>query len=257
MTQLFRCLLVSGLCLAVVSCAPSATPPPQEMAAEKELTTLSDKVSYLVGQDVGNSLKNRDAGLDLELVMEGIQDSFHGKASPIPQEEAAEIKREYAQKTREERAAKAAALGEKNRAEGQAFLAENGKKEGVVTTASGLQYQVVSEGTGPKPKASEQVRVHYAGTLLDGSEFDSSRTRGQPAAFYLNRVIRGWTEGLQLMPVGSKYRFFIPPELAYGARGAGQKIGPNATLIFDVELLEIVGQKQESAPPTGTPKDAG
>ncbi len=258
MTQFKRCLLLAaGLCISAASCAPSAPPPAQEVAAERELTTLSEKVSYLVGQDVGNSLKNRDAALDLDLVMEGIQDSFHGKESRIPQEEAAQIKRDYAQKTREERAAKAAALGEKNSAEGAAFLAENAKKEGVITTASGLQYQVVSEGSGDKPQASDQVRVHYRGALLDGTEFDSSHTRGQPATFYLNRVIRGWTEGVQLMPVGSKYRLFIPPELAYGARGAGQKIGPNATLVFDVELLEIIGKKEPSTPVTETEKDAG
>ncbi len=256
MTRFFRWVLVAGSCLTAVSCAPSATPPAQEVASSKELTTLTDKVSYLVGQDVGNSLRNRDTGLDLELVIEGIRDSFAAREPRIPQEEAAEIKREYTQKIREERAAEAAAMGETNRAAGEAFLAENAKKEGVVTTASGLQYQVVNAGTGPKPEASDQVRVHYTGTLLDGTEFDSSHTRGQPATFYLNRVIRGWTEGLQLMPVGSKYRLFIPSDLAYGPRGAGQKIGPHATLIFDVELLEIVGQNQESAPATGAPKGA-
>ncbi len=257
MTRFFRWLLVAGFCLTAVSCAPSATPPAKEAAQSNELTTLTDKVSYLVGQDVGNSLRNRDTGLELELVIEGIRDSFHAKAPRIPQEEAAEIKREYTQKIRDERAAEAASLGEKNRSAGEAFLVENGKKEGVVTTASGLQYQVVSEGTGPKPAASDQVRVHYTGTLLDGTEFDSSHTRGQPATFYLNRVVRGWTEGLQLMPVGSKYRLFIPSDLAYGPRGAGQKIGPHATLIFDVELLEIVGQKQQPAPAMPAPKDAG
>ncbi len=257
MTPCLRWLLAAGFWFTAASCAPSATPPTQEAAPSKELTTTTEKVSYLVGQDVGSSLRNQDSGLDLELVIEGLRDSFHAQDPRIPPEEAAEIKREYTQKIREERAAEAAAAGEKNRAAGEAFLAENAKKAGVVTMASGLQYQVVTEGTGPKPKASDQVRVHYAGTLLDGTEFDSSHKRGQPATFYLNRVIRGWTEGLQLMSVGSRYRLFIPSDLAYGPRGAGQKIGPNATLIFDVELLEIVGQTPGSAPGTGMPKDAG
>ena len=132
---------------------------------------------------------------------------------------------------------------EKNKIEGDAFLAENKNKEGVKTTESGLQYEVITAGEGSKPKATDQVSVHYVGTLIDGTEFDSSHKRGQPATFFLNRVVKGWTEGLQLMPVGSKYRFYIPSELGYGERGAGPKIGPNATLTFEVELLEIVKPK--------------
>lgn len=130
---------------------------------------------------------------------------------------------------------------ERNRQEGEVFLRENATKDGVVTTASGLQYMVLEESDAEKPVATDQVKVHYRGTLLDGTEFDSSYKRGQPASFGLQRVIAGWTEGVQLMSVGSKYRFFIPSSLAYGQRGAGPLIGPNATLIFDVELLEIVG----------------
>lgn len=129
---------------------------------------------------------------------------------------------------------------EENKTEGAAFLAENSKKEGVVTTASGLQYQVLTQGDGSKPAATDNVSVHYKGTTLDGKEFDSSYSRGAPATFPLNRVIPGWTEGVQLMPEGSKYRFYIPSDLAYGTRGAGRDIGPNATLIFDVELVKIV-----------------
>jgi len=131
--------------------------------------------------------------------------------------------------------------GAKNKQEGELFLAENGKREGVRTTASGLQYQVLREGTGAKPAATDRVKVDYRGTLLDGTEFDSSYARGRPAEFALNGVIKGWTEGLQLMPAGSKYKFFIPAALAYGERGSGQRIGPNATLVFEVELLEILG----------------
>lgn len=126
-----------------------------------------------------------------------------------------------------------------NKQEGEAFLAANGKKPGIVTTSSGLQYQVLSQGAGAKPSATDEVTVHYRGTTIDGREFDSSYARGAPATFPLNRVIAGWTEGLQLMPEGSKYRLFIPSDLAYGSRGAGPDIGPNATLIFDVELIKI------------------
>ncbi|MGR9051194.1 MAG: FKBP-type peptidyl-prolyl cis-trans isomerase [Gammaproteobacteria bacterium] len=128
---------------------------------------------------------------------------------------------------------------EENMAKGGAFLAENAKKPGVVTTASGLQYEVIQEGTGASPNASDSVTVHYRGTTIDGSEFDSSYSRGAPATFPLNRVIAGWTEGVQLMKEGAKYRFYIPSNLAYGTRGAGRKIGPNATLIFDIELIKV------------------
>jgi FKBP-type peptidyl-prolyl cis-trans isomerase len=131
-------------------------------------------------------------------------------------------------------------MAQDNSAEGQAFLAENAQKEGVVTTPSGLQYQVMSEGEGDSPQATDMVRVHYKGTLINGTEFDSSYKRGQPAEFGLNQVIKGWTEGVQLMKVGATYRFFIPPELAYGSRGAGAVIGPDCTLIFEVELLDIL-----------------
>ena len=128
---------------------------------------------------------------------------------------------------------------EENKAEGEAFLAENGKKEGVITTASGLQYKILKEGNGASPKATSSVTVHYKGTTIDGNEFDSSYKRGTPATFPLNRVIAGWTEGLQLMKEGASYEFYIPSDLAYGSRGAGRDIGPNSTLIFDVELIKV------------------
>jgi FKBP-type peptidyl-prolyl cis-trans isomerase len=150
----------------------------------------------------------------------------------LSEEESMQVKQEFMNKVM-------GSLAEKNKSEGEAFLKANADKDGVKITASGLQYQVIKEGEGQKPKAEETVKVHYAGTLLDGTEFDSSYKRGEPTTFPLNRVIRGWTEGLQLMTVGSKYRFFIPSNLAYGPQGAGQQIGPNSTLIFDVELLAI------------------
>ncbi|MBW2412326.1 MAG: FKBP-type peptidyl-prolyl cis-trans isomerase, partial [Deltaproteobacteria bacterium] len=150
-----------------------------------------------------------------------------------------QIKQEFSRQVQESRQTQMAALSEKNRADGEAFLAANKNKEGVVTTASGLQYKVLKKGDGPKPQNNDRVSVHYRGTLLDGTEFDSSYKRGKPATFQVNGVIRGWTEALQLMNVGSKYQLFIPSDLAYGTRGAGRKIGPNSTLIFDVELLGI------------------
>ncbi len=224
----------------------ACTPPTVEEEPQKtELTTQEEKLSYVIGMDVGNSLKSRQMDLDLSIVFQAIEDSFEDSQPLLTPEEATLIKQKHSKRIREERVAKTKAQGEENKREGETFLAENANKEGVVTTESGLQYIVINQGDGPKPKATEQVRVNYSGTLVNGTEFDSSYKRGQPATFFLNRVVKGWTEGLQLMAVGSKYRFFIPPELGYGDRGAGPHIGPNATLIFEIELLEIVGRAAE------------
>jgi FKBP-type peptidyl-prolyl cis-trans isomerase len=236
-------LLISVLSLSLFWLA--CTPPVEEKAPKRELTTTNEKVSYAAGMDIGKNLINRRTEIDLEFLFQGIEDSFEGRETLLTTEEVSVVKKEYAEKVRKEHAQRINELKEKNKVEGEVFLGENGKKEGVVTTESGLQYTVLTEGNGPKPKDTEKVSVHYVGTLIDGTEFDSSRKRGQPATFPLNGVIRGWTEGLQLMPVGSTYRLFIPSDLAYGERGAGQKIGPNATLIFEVELLEIVEEKKE------------
>ncbi len=197
-----------------------------------ELTTASEKAGYAVGLDIGASLKRFESGIELKALFRGIEDSLKGNKPLLTQEEAATVRSDLFKRIQEE-------LAEKNLKEGEAFLAENKNKEGVVTTASGLQYIVLKEGDGATPEATEQVTVHYRGTLLDGTEFDSSYSRGQPATFPVRGVIAGWTEALQLMKVGSKYRLFIPSKLAYGERGAGQRIGPNATLIFEVELLDI------------------
>ena len=232
--------LIFSMIIAFSLIWTSCTPPEEkaeEAPAPKELTTLNEKISYVAGQDIGKSLKSRGTDIDLDIVIEGIQDSFTEKESLITPEDAIQVKKEYAKMIREEHEKKNKETAEKNKIEGDAFLAENKKKEGVKTTESGLQYEVITAGEGSKPKATDQVSVHYVGTLIDGTEFDSSHKRGQPATFFLNRVVKGWTEGLQLMPVGSKYRFYIPSELGYGERGAGPKIGPNATLTFEVELL--------------------
>jgi FKBP-type peptidyl-prolyl cis-trans isomerase FkpA len=247
MRQISVLIAFISLTLFWFACTP---PPAEEEPLKTELTTQEEKLSYVIGMDVGNNLKSRQMDLDLKIVFQAIEDSFEGSQPLLTPEEATLIKQEYSKRIREERAAKMTAQGEENKREGETFLTENANKEGVVTTESGLQYMVITQGDGPKPKATEQVRVNYRGTLINGTEFDSSYKRGQPATFFLNRVVKGWTEGLQLMPMGSKYRFFISPELGYGERGAGPHIGPNATLIFEVELLEIVGSAAEETAQT-------
>lgn len=215
-------------------------------AQDSKLESDQDKLSYVLGTDIGNSLKQLETPLNLYAMMQGIKTVLDGSDPLLESAEAERVKGEFFQKMQAKQQAAAVAAqadmkkaGEKNMQEGKAFLAENKSKEGVTETASGLQYEVLKAGEGDKPKATDKVTVHYHGTLLDGSVFDSSVQRGQPATFGLNQVIKGWTEGLQLMPVGSKYKFYIPSDLAYGERGAGGAIGPNATLVFEVELLEI------------------
>jgi FKBP-type peptidyl-prolyl cis-trans isomerase len=203
------------------------------------LATDAERFSYALGLDIGANLKNIETEVDLPTLIQGMQDTLGGQASLMTQEAAGEVRQQFATKFREAQAAKAREAGERNRAEGAAFLEQNKTKEGVITTASGLQYMIMTEGTGPKPAAANQVKVHYRGTLIDGTEFDSSYSRGEPVVFGVGGVIPGWVEALQLMPVGSKYKLFIPPQLAYGERGAGAQIGPNSVLIFEVELLGI------------------
>lgn len=204
----------------------------EEKALKEGLKTSSGRLSYALGLEIGASLKRLQTEIDLAVFARGVEDSLKGRETFLTPQEAAKVREEFMKKMQNEFAGK-------SQKGGKAFLAENKKKEGVVTTASGLQYMVLSEGNGPKPKATDRVSVHYRGTLVNGTEFDSSYKRGQPATFAVNGVIPGWTEALQIMKVGSKYRLFIPSNLAYGERGTGQQIGPNATLIFEVELLAI------------------
>ena len=193
-----------------------------------------DKTSYALGIGIGRQLAEMGANdIVTEDFAAAMKDVLTGAELKIDEAEAQAMVQEFLQKKNEERV-KAA------KAEGEAFLTENGKKEGVITLPSGLQYQVLQEGNGKSPKATDQVKCHYEGTLINGKVFDSSYRRGEPATFPLNGVIAGWTEGLQLMKEGAKYRFFIPFNLAYGTRGAGQDIPPYAALIFDVELIEVV-----------------
>jgi FKBP-type peptidyl-prolyl cis-trans isomerase len=196
------------------------------------------RVSYALGSDIGTNLKRQDLDLDPKVLAAAIADAFAGKSAMDEKEVRAALDdlRKMAMSKME---TKAKADGEKNVKEGEAFLAANAKKEGVKTTASGLQYKVVKAGTGATPKASDEVKVHYHGTLIDGTVFDSSVERGEPVSFPVTGVIQGWVEALQLMKVGDKWQLTIPSKLAYGPNGAGGKIGPNAVLVFDVELLAI------------------
>lgn len=202
------------------------------MAQDDKLESDDAKVSYGLGMMIGERVLKQYGELDYELLIEAMKAQHAGEETLLSMEEA----QMALQKQQEAAAAEASAEAAEA---GKAFLAENGAREGVETTDSGLQYEVVSEGEGPKPSLDDTVSVHYVGTLPDGTEFDSSVARGEPAEFPLKGVIPGWTEGLQLMNVGSKYRFVIPSDLAYGDRGAGELIGPGQTLVFEVELLEI------------------
>ena len=203
-----------------------------------ELNTDEQKLGYIIGMDIGKSLRQQGTTVDLDALIDAISATYKGEDLAMTAEEAAAIRQEYVQKRQEAQQAESAAVGVNNLAEGQKFLADNKGKEGVQTTDSGLQYKVLTMGDGAKPAATDTVKVHYRGTLLDGTEFDSSYARNEPISFALNRVIAGWTEGVQLMPIGSKFEFYIAPELAYG-EGGGGPIPPNSTLVFEVELLDI------------------
>lgn len=199
----------------------------------------SDKTSYCLGMDIGASFKKLPVPINLDAALEGIKAVFHGEKPQIDQQEFMELMRKFQQELRAAAEKQAAAAGEDNRKQEQEFLAKNKEDKDVVTTASGLQYKMLQAGTGARPTANSVVTVHYTGTLPDGTVFDSSVKRGEPATFPVNGVIPGWTEALQIMQVGSKYKLFIPAALAYGKRGAGQLIGPDQMLIFEVELLDI------------------
>jgi FKBP-type peptidyl-prolyl cis-trans isomerase FklB len=201
------------------------------------LKTDKQKASYGIGMDIGKNFKESFPDVDVEALVRGVRDALAGTKPAIGEKELAAVMTAFQQEMMKKRGEKTSAMAEKNKKDGEAFLAENKKKEGVVTLPSGLQYKVLKEGTGPKPTPKDTVDCNYRGTLIDGKEFDSSYKRGSSAKFVLGQVIPGWIEGLQLMSVGSKYEFYIPSNLAYGERGAGADIGPGATLIFEVELL--------------------
>lgn len=257
-----------GNAVAQTSAAPSQTPPdkkPAAPAAKKSpsaakktgtatakpgavttLTTTKEKASYAIGMNLGGGLHRQNIDVDSAALVQGLKDTLSGNKTLLTEEEARAALMQLQSEMQAKMQAKQAAEGEANKKEGDAFLAANKTKEGVVTLPSGLQYKILTPGTGPKPTATDSVVCNYKGTLINGTEFDSSYKRGEPATFPVTGVIKGWTEALQLMPVGSKWQLFIPSDLAYGPRGTpGGPIGPNATLIFEVELISI----KEKTPP--------
>ena len=229
-----RILTICLVCLMLVT--------GQAVAEEKkqaELATDIQKLSYALGLDIGSYFKTLGQELDLEVINRGMMDSYKGNKPLLTQEETAQIQQQFAQKQQEKQIQETVEMIAKNNKAAEDFLKENGAKEGVTTTESGLQYIVLTSAEGAKPKAEDTVKVHYKGTLLDGTEFDSSYARNEPAVFPLNQVIPGWTEAVQLMNVGSKIQLFLPPNMAYGDRGAPPVIEPGSMLIFEVELLGI------------------
>jgi FKBP-type peptidyl-prolyl cis-trans isomerase len=245
-------LAAATLTLAITACQPGdkADTANADKTAEagsadtlkiKGLANEKEQVSYMIGLDLAKSLEPVKDEIDIDTLSKAIKTRLAGGKSLMTDEQAAQVAEAFGQRLQAKRAAEIAAAAEKNKTEGEAFLAANAAKPDVKTTASGLQYQVLTEGTGAKPTADDVVRVHYKGTLLDGETFDSSHDRGEPAVFSLQQVVPGWTEGIALMPVGSSYPFWIPSDLGYGATGTpGGPIGPNAVLVFEVELLDIV-----------------
>ena len=223
----FKLLVLPALLLALIGCEKK-----EQAKAEVDLANEDDRFSYALGMLVGERVLKQYGDVDYELVLAGMKAQHKNEETLLSLEDAGNALQAHMEKQFEEQTAA-------NRKRGEDFLAENAKKDGVKVTESGLQYSVITDAEGPKPAAENTVSVHYRGTLIDGTEFDSSYSRGSPTSFQLNQVIPGWTEGLQLMSVGAKYRFVIPYDLGYGERGAGGQIGPFETLIFEVELLEI------------------
>jgi FKBP-type peptidyl-prolyl cis-trans isomerase len=217
--------------------------PKTKTQSETPVTSIDSeeqKISYAMGYNMGNNFRQIYPNLDIDSLIQGIIDSINQKESLMTNDEIQKTLMQLQENMRKSQQVQKKAKAEENKIEGEKFLKENAKKKGIKVTKSGLQYQIIKPGNGPQPKVNDTVKVNYRGTFIDGNEFDSSYKRGVPASFPLNRVISGWTEGLQLMKVGSKYKFFIPSELAYKEHGAPPTIGPNVTLIFEVELLEII-----------------
>ena len=275
-TMLAAGVVLLGNAVAQTSAAPSQTPPakkPAAPAAKKSpsaatktgtatkdqavtaLTTTKQKASYAIGMNWGTGLHRQSIDVDSAALVQGMKDALAGGKTLLTEDEARTALMQLQKEMQEKQQAKAAQEGDANKKEGDAFLAANKSKEGVVTLPSGLQYKILTPGSGPKPTASDSVVCNYKGTLINGTEFDSSYKRGEPATFPVTGVIKGWTEALQLMPVGSKWQLFIPSDLAYGPRGTpGGPIGPNSTLIFEVELMSI---KDKNPPPDKAPAPAG
>jgi len=228
---------ISGVSLLGVSLLMTGCP--LGGGGKPNLESEENKVSYIIGFQIGSNLRQDSLTIDQKVFLAGLNQGLDGGESLISQEEATQVMTSLQANMQEKAAAKQKEDLEKNAGEGEKFLAENAKKEGVVVLESGLQYKVIEEGSGESPKATDTVVTNYRGTLIDGTEFDSSYKRGEPAKFPVNRVIQGWTEALQLMKPGAKWELYVPSDLAYGASGAGGMIGPNATLIFEIELIGL------------------
>jgi FKBP-type peptidyl-prolyl cis-trans isomerase FklB len=269
-------VILVGNAMAQTSAAPSQTPPakkPAAPAAKKtpsaakttgtaaakpgavtSLTTTKEKASYAIGMNLGGGLHRQNVDVDSAALVQGLKDTLSGNKTLLTEEEARAALMQLQSEMQAKMQAKQMAEGEANKKEGDAFLAANKTKEGVVTLPSGLQYKILTAGSGPKPTATDSVVCNYKGTLINGTEFDSSYKRGEPATFPVTGVIKGWTEALQLMPVGSKWQLFVPADLGYGPRGTpGGPIGPNSTLIFEVELISI---KEKPPAPDKVPPPA-
>ena len=222
-------------------------------AEDRALESQRDKVSYTIGVFSGNNLKQQSIDVDPDIMLKGIKDSLSGGKTLLTDQEMSEVMAAFQKEMTIKQSEKRNAMAEKNKKDGETFLAENKTKEGVKTLPSGVQYKVVKEGTGKNPKTTDRVVAHYRGTLINGTEFDSSYQRNEPATFKLDQVIKGWTEAVMLMKEGAKWQIFIPSNLAYGENGAGP-IEPNSTLIFDVELIKIIAEA--SAPAKTTKPEA-
>ena len=222
---------IAALCVSMLTI--------QAFAQKKTtLKTKKDRISYSIGMNIANNLKQQSYDVDPELVAKGIKDMMSGSATLCTEQEAEKSINEYQTELTAKHEAQSKISGEKNMKEGEKFLAENKQKPGIITLPSGLQYKILKTGTGPKPTLAQTVTINYRGTLINGKEFDGSK-KDAPLTYPVNQFIKGWTEALQLMAVGSKWQLFVPSDLAYGERGAGGDIGPNATLLFDVELISV------------------
>lgn len=237
-----RIITLLAVCLVAIPAFVAA----EEKTDTVKLETFNQKLSYAMGSDVGKYFKGLGKEIDYESLVKGIADGYSGAELAMKQDEIVMVQKKFGAMLQERQAAELEQLKEKNKAAGAAFLDENKKKKGVVVTDSGLQYEFITKGEGAIPKASDQVKVDYVGSLIDGTEFDSSIKRGEPVVFGVNQVIPGWSEALQLIPVGSKVRLVIPSELAYGEQGVMPRIEPNSVLVFEVDLLGI--ESAETAP---------
>ena len=225
--------------LAMAMCGVVALAGASFAADAPELKSDKEKISYSIGMDIGGNLKRGSVEVDPDLLARGLKDSYVGGKTLLTEDQARQAIADFQKTLAAKQAETMKILSEKNKADGEKFLAENAKKEGVKVLPSGLQYKEITPGQGKSPKIADNVTTHYKGTLIDGTEFDSSYRRGQPVTFPVSGVIAGWTEALQLMKEGAKWQLFVPSRLAYGERAAGQVIGPNATLFFEVELISV------------------